>query len=72
MDELLKALQDGDEDRVNELACILFIDREGHHNRVEINKFQSYAPCKIFPLERDSFGWLIGGIKYGDKIFSFG
>lgn len=72
MEELLKALQANDEELVNELACKLFITREGHHNRVEINKFESYAPCKIFPLEQDSFGWLIGGIKYGDKTFSFG
>ncbi len=73
MDEqLLDALRKGDEDRINELACQLFIDKWGHHNRVEISKFEKYAPCRIFPLEQDSFGWLIGGIKYNDKIYSFG
>lgn len=72
MEELLNALQAGNEDRINDLACQLFIDRHGHPNRVEISKFQAFAPCRIFPLEQDSFGWLIGGIKYGDKVYSFG
>jgi len=72
MDELLAAMQAGDEDKVNDLACELFITNEGWCNRAQINEFERYAPCKIFPIERDSFGWLIGGIKYNDKTFSYG
>jgi hypothetical protein len=72
MDELLKALQQGDEERVNALACDLFITNEGKCNWVEMNAFERYAPCKIVPLERDSFGWLIGGIKYNDRTFAYG
>lgn len=71
-DQLLEALRMGDEDRINELACKMFITNDGHHNRVEISKFEKYAPCRIFPLEKDSFGWLIGGINYNGTIYSFG
>lgn len=72
MEALLKAMQEGDEEKVNDLACTLFITRNGEANRAQMNEFERYAPCRIYPLEKDSFGWLIGGIKYNDKVFSFG
>ena len=87
MDELLKALQEamtlpnqGDEgsptallaDQINGLACELFITDGGHINRAQVNEFEKYAPCKIFPVERDSFGWLVGGITYNGRTFTFG
>jgi hypothetical protein len=72
MDELLKALQKGDEERINRISCELFITEDGRINFVEINVFERYAPCTIFPIEYDSFGWLIGGIRYNDKVYSFG
>jgi len=74
MEELLKAMQaeKPDEDVINGLACNLFITPYGEINRAQINEFEKFAPCKIYPVERDSFGWLIGGIKYNDKKFTFG
>lgn len=72
MDKLLKALQEGDEEKINNYACALFITKEGRMNMAQKDEFERYAPCKIVCLERDSFGWLIGGIKYNDKTYSFG
>ena len=87
MDELLKALQEamalpaeGDDgsptallaDKINGLACELFITDKGRVNRAQVSEFEKYAPCKIFPLERDSFGWTVGGITYNGRTFSFG
>lgn len=74
MDELLKELQkeQPDPDVINGLACDLFITREGRVNRAAVSEFSAYAPCKIYPVEQDSFGWLIGGITYSDKRFTFG
>lgn len=72
MNELLEALQKGDEEKVNELACGLFITHDGNINRPQMNEFERYAPCHIFPIEKDSFGWLIGGIRYNNEVYSFG
>lgn len=72
MEQLLVALQTGDEDKVNELACELLITSSGQINRAQVSEFEAYAPCKVVCLERDSFGWLVGGIKYGNKTYSFG
>lgn len=74
MDELLKEMQKEtpDEDVINGLACSLFITSGGGINLAQVNEFEKYAPCKIYPVEKDSFGWLIGGIDYNDKNFTFG
>lgn len=72
MDELLDALRKEDEARIAILANELFITREGRCNYAQMNEFERYAPCKIVKLEGDSFGWLVGGIKYNDKTYSFG
>lgn len=74
MEELLNELrkETPDEDVINGLACSLFITTGGHVNKAQISEFEAYAPCKIYPVERDSFGWLIGGIKYNDKQYTFG
>lgn len=72
MDELLDALYKGDKEAVNRLACDLFITKDGRCNWANISVFQAYAPCRIFALERDSCGWLIGGINYNGTIYSFG
>jgi hypothetical protein len=74
MDALLKELQkeNPDPDNVNSLACALFITTEGRPNFAQMNEFERYAPCKIFCAERDSYGWLIGGIKYNGKKYYFG
>lgn len=61
-----------EEDVINSLACELFITGEGYNNRVEMNAFEAYANCKFVCLERDSFGPLIMGIKYGGRTYSYG
>ena len=72
MEELLKAIQAGDEIEVSAIANELFITHEGRVNYPQVNEFEKYAPCKIGPAERDSFGWLIGYIKYNDRTYYFG
>jgi hypothetical protein len=69
---LLEALQKGDEKLVESLANELFITNSGACNYVEMNAFERYANCRIVCLERDTFGWLVGGIKYGGKTYTFG
>jgi hypothetical protein len=69
---LLEALQKGNADLVELLANEMFITHNGGCNFVEMNAFEKYANCKIVCLERDSFGWLVGGIKYGGKMYMFG
>jgi hypothetical protein len=59
-------------DKIGELASGLFITNGGHCNWDNIKKFEEMATCDIFSIERDSFGWLIGGIKYEGKIYSYG
>ena len=72
MDELLAALQTGDEDQIDAIASGLLITNEGRPNYCQINEFEKYAPCKIVAGETDSFGWLTGIIKYNDKQYVFG
>lgn len=60
-----------EEDVINSLACELFIVG-GQNNRVEMSAFEAYANCKFVCLERDSFGPLIMGIKYGGRTYSYG
>lgn len=84
MDELLKALQEANsisENSIEEakkcividgLACDLFITELGQPNMAQINEFEKYAPCKIGPAEQDSFGWLIGYIRYNGRTYYFG
>lgn len=59
-------------ERIDVLACDLFITKEGRINYAQVNEFEKYAPCKMFPAERDSFGWVIGGINYNGRKYYFG
>lgn len=76
-EKLLKLLQQANlndapvEDEINSLACELFISG-GQNNRVEMSAFGAYANCTFVCLERDSFGPLVMGIKYGGKTYSYG
>ena len=72
MEKLLRALKDENEEEVNNLACEHFICNDGHCNWKNILEFEKFASVRIVALEKDSFGWLIGGIKYGKKTFSYG
>lgn len=60
-----------EENIINALSCELFISR-GQNNRVEMSAFAAYANCTFVCLERDSFGPLIMGIKYGGRTYSYG
>lgn len=57
---------------IDSLACELFITNGGQNNRVEMSAFEAYANCKFVCLEKDSFGPLIMGIKYGGRTYSYG
>jgi hypothetical protein len=61
-----------EETRISGLACTLFIRNNGRINYAQVNEFEKYAPCKIYPVEQDSFGWLIGCIQYNDRKYYFG
>lgn len=72
MEELLKALREGDEEQINKLACELFSMHCGGINRAQINEFEHYAPCTIFTFDNTDRGTFCGGIKYHDRTFMFG
>lgn len=72
MDRLIKYLESGNKKGVNDLASGIFITDEGRCNWDTIKYFETYAGVKIYALERDSFGWLVGGIEYHKKVFSYG
>lgn len=54
------------------LAAELFITNEGRCNWANMDYFEKLADCKIKPLERDSFGWLVAGIFYKKEVFMYG
>ena len=60
------------ENEINRLACKWFITREGRIDIGQMDEFRAYAPCKIYPVERDSFGWLVGCILYNGRKYYFG
>lgn len=53
------------------MADSLLINDEGHcnWNNIEIMKDNKY---EVFPIERDRFGWLIGGIQTAKGIIAYG
>lgn len=65
-------IETAEEIAINVLACDLFIGKDGRINMAQVNEFEHYAPCKIGPAERDSFGWLIGYICYNGRTYYFG
>lgn len=69
---LQRALDQGEEDVVDSIATDIFITPNGGAWIERIRAFETFADCKIYPGEEDSFGWLIGVIKYKDKEFTFG
>jgi hypothetical protein len=53
------------------LCCAALIKSDGQHNSFEAQKLKD-SGFNVFPLERDSFGWLIGGVKTSKGIISYG
>jgi hypothetical protein len=87
MDALIKALRElessdlpdsrdkylEDEDHlgvstIRSLAGNVFITKDGLVNWDAIQE----SGCCVFPIERDRFGWLLGGIETTKGIISFG
>jgi hypothetical protein len=52
------------------LACELLIDSNGRCNRENMEKLENLG-YPVFPIEKDSFGWLIGGIGVMGGIITF-
>jgi hypothetical protein len=53
------------------MADTFLIDNEGHCNwtNIETMKDNKYD---VFPIERDRFGWVIGGIQTSKGIIAYG
>jgi len=58
-------------DEISGLAEELLITSNGFCNwgNIETLKNKGYS---VFPLERDSFGWLVGGISTSKGIIAYG
>jgi len=72
MSKLLNAIKEDDKADINALACGHFITSDGHCNWENMKAFEEFSGCVFFPIEKDSFGWLVGGIKYGKRTYSYG
>jgi hypothetical protein len=72
MDLLLVALEQYDEDKVESLASSLFITDKGNCNWTNIKAFERLSGCVIFGADKESFGWLVGGIRFKGKVFIYG
>lgn len=72
MEELLRLLHEGTEiERIEELACSLLIDKDGHPSwdNMEILHLNGYP---VVPVEQDRFGWLLGGIETSNGLIIYG
>jgi len=56
---------------LEESACVLLIDSDGKCDWSNISILKS-AGFDVIPIERDSFGWLIGGIVTNKGIITYG
>lgn len=73
MRDLMAAIKISDKEKVDNIACRLFITDNGQCDWGNIRAFELLNPgIGIFAIEEDSFGWLIGGIRYENKVFSYG
>lgn len=71
MDELLEALKQGDQENIDKLASNLLLTHDNQVNRVEANKFERYAPCRIHDYSSTKISPL-GYITYRGNTYSFG
>lgn len=68
------AILDPNNSLVHDISCeaeALLITNEGYCNWDNIEKLKSYG-YQVFPLERDSFGWLTGGISTTKGVIAYG
>jgi len=72
MKALLDAVKAGNEDEICGMANEHFINANASNNWTNIKAFEEFSGAKIVCLERDSFSWLVGGIKYDGKMYSYG
>lgn len=56
---------------IDEIVVELLIDENGRCDWDNID-FLSKSGFAVFPLEKDRFGWLIGGIQTSRGIISYG
>lgn len=56
---------------VEEAACCLLIDSDGNCNWSNISVLKT-AGFNVIPVERDRFGWLVGGIITKNGIITYG
>lgn len=59
------------DEQTDSLACEYLIAGNGQVNWFNV-KILEKAGFPVFAVERDSFGWLIGGISTGRGIITFG
>jgi hypothetical protein len=76
VEKLLSALRsyesgDIEESAVSPLATDALVTGDGRCNWSAISEVKNNG-FDVFPLERDSFGWLVGGIKTRRGIVAFG
>lgn len=70
--KLVDALNAKDEEAVDNIASGLLITNSGNCNWTNINALEKAISCKVVALEKDSFGWLVGGIKYNRRTYPYG
>lgn len=58
-------------EQVEDLAGELLIGESGRCNWVSINYLRDNG-YRVYPVDRDSFGWLVGGIKTKKGLVTFG
>jgi hypothetical protein len=59
---------------INEISCLaddLLITKDGHCNWDAIHELED-KKIYIFPVEKDRFGWVIGGIPTTKGIITYG
>lgn len=70
---LVEYVKQGNQEAINNLCCSLFIRKDAGCDWANIKAFELMLPeAKVVCLEKDSFGWLIGGIRYNGKTYSYG
>lgn len=69
-----KDILDPNNSIVHEIACeaeSLLITSSGYCDWDNIEKLKEYG-YMVFPLERDNFGWVIGGISTNKGVIAYG
>jgi len=73
MQELLTAMEKLDKDLVRRLADDLFITKDGGVNFVNVQKFERYSRCDVFPAQTmPGVGKLVGWITYNEMKYYYG